>query len=132
MPSACDFFDIAMQDLLCKSFLHGNCASNAFYRTKKASLRMLLGFGSTLLRKANARSQVRNDYFVSPSCTATAHATDCYAPKKHPCGCFWVFGAICYANNLALLCAQLILSNLLGLRLRKQRLHQPSGYYPCR
>ena len=37
---------------------------------------MLLGFGSTLLRKANARSLVRNDYFVSPSCTATAHATE--------------------------------------------------------
>ena len=70
--SKCSF---ACANLFCQTFLHSNCASNAFYRTKKASLRMLLGFGSTLLRKANARSLVQT-YFVSPSCTATAQATE--------------------------------------------------------
>lgn len=57
-------------------FLYRDCASHAFIEPKKHLCRCFWVFGSTLLRKDNARSQVRNDYFVSPSCTATAHATE--------------------------------------------------------
>gem|GEM_PF-5062080 len=62
--------------LLCKSFLYCNRTCNAFIEPKKHLCRCFWVFGSTLLSKDNARSQVRNDYFVSPSCTATAHATE--------------------------------------------------------
>ena len=62
--------------LFCQAFLYCNRASHAFIEPKKHLCRCFWVFGSTLLRKDNARSQVRNDYFVSPSCTATAHATE--------------------------------------------------------
>lgn len=40
--------------------------------------------------------------------------------KRHSFECLLCFGAICYANNLALLCAQIISSNLLVRLLHKQ------------
>ena len=119
--------------LLCKSFLYCNRTCNAFIEPKKHLCRCFWVFGSTLLRKDNARSQVRNDYFVSPSCTATAHATDFSHQKRHFVSAFCDTGAFCYAKQSSVaLRNPIILSNLLVPRLRKQRLHQPWGCCPYR
>lgn len=78
------------------------------YRTKKAPLQVLFGFfGSTLLRKDNARSQVRNDYFVSPSCTATAHATRFETNQKAPLRMLCVLVLLCFAKATLVCFAQL-------------------------
>ena len=75
MPSACDFCDIKIDKLFCQTFLHSNSTSDRLLRTKKAPMQVLLGFWCYLLRKANARSLVQT-YFVKPSWTATAQATE--------------------------------------------------------
>ena len=75
--------------------------------TKKHLCRCFWVFGSTLLRKDNARSQVRNDYFVSPSCTATAHATRFETNQKAPLRMLCVLVLLCFAKATLVCFAQL-------------------------
>ena len=89
MPSACDFCDIKIDKLFCQTFLDCNSASNAFYRTKKASLRMLLGFWFYFATQSKCSFACANLFcqtFLHSNCASNActnHGVVAHADESH-------------------------------------------------
>ena len=76
------FFVHLCKRLFCKSFLNCNSTSDRFLRTIKGTQRVPFVLPVLFAYANNLSLLVQTDYFVKPSCTATAQATDLYAPEK--------------------------------------------------
>ncbi len=92
--------------LLGQTFLNCDCASNRFLRTRKGTQRVPFVL-LVLFAYANNPTLLcaTRYYFVKPSCTATAQATQFIEPKKHLCRCFWVLVLLCLRKDFSFACA---------------------------
>ena len=111
--------------LLCQTLLYSNSTSNAIYRTKKAPIQVLLGFGSALLTQrffVRLCKRLLGQTFLNCNSTSDRFIRTKKGTQRVP---FVLLVLFAYANNLSLLVQTITSSNPLGLLPHKQRLHQP-------